>query len=59
MYSCTFINLGFLLILPINTVAERDTAAAAQAVLGPPESIIGYQRAAHQLRLAAKAQPRP
>ena len=34
------------------TVAEKDTAAAAKAA-------VGRQRAAHRLRLAAAAQPRP
>ena len=34
------------------TVAERDTAAAAQAALGPPKS-------RHWLQLAAAAQPHP
>ena len=38
------------------TVAEKDTAAAAQ---GRPKAAVGRQRAAHRLRLAAAAQPRP
>ena len=40
------------MIMPIITVAERDTAAAAQAA-------IGRQRAAHRLWLAAAAHERP
>ena len=42
-----------------STVAEKDTAAAAQAAVGRPKAANGRQRAAHRLRLAAAAQPRP
>ena len=42
-----------------NTVAEKDTAAAAQAAIGRSKAAVGRQRAAHRLRLAAAAQPRP
>ena len=40
-------------------VAEKDTAAAAKAAMGRPKAAVGRQRAAHRLRLAAVAQPRP
>ena len=40
-------------------MAEKDTAAAAQAAVGRPKAAVGRQRAAHRLRLAAAAQPRP
>ena len=43
----------------VSTVAEKDTAAAAQAAVGRPKAANGRQRAAHRLRLAAAAQPRP
>ena len=39
-------------------VAEKDTAVAAQATVGRPKAVVGRQRAAHRLRLAAVAQPR-
>ena len=42
-----------------STVAEKDTAAAAKAAVGHPKAAVGRQRAAHRLRLAAVAQPRP
>ena len=38
-----------------STVVEKDAAAA----VGRPKAALGRQRAAHQLRLAAAAQPRP
>ena len=43
------------------TVAEKDTAAAANCKprWGRPKAAVGRQRAAHRLRLAAAAQPRP
>ena len=41
------------------TVAEKDTAAAAKATVSRPKATVGRQRAAHRLRLAAAAQPRP
>ena len=40
-------------------MAEKDTAAAAKAAVGRLKAAVGRQRAAHQLRLAAAAQPRP
>ena len=38
-------------------MAEKDTAAVAQAAVGRSKTAVGCQRAAHRLRLAATAQP--
>ena len=40
-------------------MAEKDTAAEAKAAVTRPIATVGRQRAAHRLRLAAAAQPRP
>ena len=42
-----------------NTVAEKDTDAAAKAAVGRAKAAVGRQRAAHRLRLAAAAEPHP
>ena len=43
----------------VAALAEKDTAAAAKPRWGRSKAAVGRQRAAHRLRLAAAAQPRP
>ena len=60
MQHALLFHLNYCTCLRVsNTVAEKDTAAAAKAAVGRPKAAVGRQRAAHRLRLAAAAQPRP